>query len=94
MKTIITLSNPMVAAKDGNTYRDERVIYGNCKSIPPHQMDCQRAIYVSFWEEKKTLDEALDNFKRRLRETIYENPKLEIEIIDQRPTHLQHRDMY
>lgn len=95
MKVTITLSNPM-ASEYGTkeVYRDERVIYGSCKSEPPHRMDCQRAVYVSFWESKKTLEEALEIFKRRLRDVVYEDQNLEFEVIDKRQTHLPHKNQY
>jgi aromatic ring-opening dioxygenase LigB subunit len=93
MKTTITIYHPMVSALDKITYADKRVVMAWCKSVPHHYMDCERCVHTTFWSIEKTFVEALPAFISRLK-SIYEDENLEVEIIDDRQTHLPHKDMY
>lgn len=77
MKTKITIYHSKLSVK-GVTHRESNIM-ASCKSVPAHRMDCERYVTTEI-----LLQEDLDLFVKRLKNFVYEDDFLEVEIIDKR----------
>lgn len=83
MKVTVTLTHPKsYDPSTGITTQDKNVTMGSCVSEPRHRMDTVRAIHTTW--HGQPFDKNLQAFKDQLKTWYYENPLLEIEIIDKR----------
>lgn len=82
MKTVITLYYSKVNVK-GITHRESNIVMASCKSKPPNRMDCERVVS---WND--TMEEDLKVFITRLKDVVYQDSSIDIEIIDERDFNL------